>query len=114
MDFLKIDGHDVLVIHDEIDLPLGRLRGQWQGSAGGNNGVASIIENLGHGDFCRLRVGIGRPALKSQVVSHVLAPFSKDELEPIEASVARAVEGAQLFLEKGLDPMMQVVNKKEN
>ena len=114
IDFLKIDGRDVLVIHDEIDLPLGRLRGQWRGSAGGNNGVASIIECLGRDEFCRLRVGIGRPELKSQVVSHVLTPFGNDELEIIDSSMKRAVEGAELFLEKGLDPMMQLVNKKEN
>lgn len=112
LDFLKPDGRDVLVIHDDLDLPLGRIRGQWAGGSAGNNGVASIVERLGHPDFCRLRFGIGHPGRKSQVVSYVLSPFNQDELETAEREVERATDGAELFIEKGLDPMMQVVNKK--
>src|SRR5436190_3681677 len=57
MEFLKLAGEDTLVIHDELDLPLGRMKGQWAGSSGGHNGIASILECLGQPDFCRLRVG---------------------------------------------------------
>lgn len=114
LNFLKLDGRDVLVAYDELDLPLGRLRGQWSGGAGGHNGIGSLIESLGHPDFCRLRVGIGRPPLKSQVVSYVLSPFGEEQREPIEAAIERAVQALEIFIEKGLDPMMQVVNKKDS
>ena len=113
LDFLKLDGRDVLIVHDELDLPLARLRGQWDGGAGGHNGLASIIECTGHPDFCRLRVGIGRPPAKSQVVSYVLSPFPEPELEAVQGILNRAVQALEIFVEKGLDPMMQVVNKKD-
>ena len=114
LDFLKLDGRDVIIVYDELDLPLARLRGQWDGGAGGHNGIASIIEFVGHPDFCRLRVGIGRPPTKSQVVSYVLSPFQETELEEVKGAIDRAVQALEIFVEKGLDPMMQVVNKKDS
>lgn len=112
MEFLKIPGQDVLVIYDELDLPLGRLRGQWGGGSGGHNGIRSIAACLGHPDFCRLRIGIGRPALKTQVTGYVLSNFAKQESAQVEEFVDRAAEACQLFIKLGLDPMMQMVNKK--
>jgi PTH1 family peptidyl-tRNA hydrolase len=112
MEFLKLDGRDVLVVHDELDLPLGRFRGQWAGSSGGNNGIQSILERLGHPDFCRLRVGVGRPPAKSQVVSYLLSPFDEEEWKQVGDVVQQAAQAAEIFVEKGLDPMMQVVNKR--
>jgi len=112
MDFLKLAGEDTLVIHDELDLPLGRMKGQWAGSSGGHNGIASILENLGHSDFCRLRVGVGRPAAKHQVIRFVLSPFGSEELPLVKETVEKGLEAAQVFLKMGLDPMMQMVNRK--
>jgi len=112
IDFLKLEGDEVLVIHDELDLPLGRMKGQWAGSAGGHNGIGSILECLGHPNFCRLRVGIGRPALKHQVVRFVLSPFTPEERAKIELSVEKGLEAVKIFIKMGLDPMMQMVNTK--
>ncbi len=112
MEFLKIPGSDTMIVYDELDLPLGRLRGQWGGGSGGHNGIRSITTCLGHPDFCRLRVGIGRPALKTQVTSYVLSPFSKQEIPQVEATVDQAVKAVELFIKMGLDPMMQMVNKR--
>ena len=76
LDFLKLEGRDCLVIHDDLDLSLGRLRGQWAGGSGGNKGIASILEVLGHPDFCRLRVGIGRPPGRMDPAAYVLSANS--------------------------------------
>ncbi len=110
LDFLNLPEKDVLVIHDELDFSLGRLKGQWDGGAGGHNGIASIMEHLGHGNFGRLRVGIGRPHRKSEVTDYVLSPFFPEQIPRLEEALLRAVDGVEVFMEKGLDPMMQVVN----
>ncbi len=112
IDFLKIEGKNVLVLHDDLDLPLGRMRGQWAGSSGGHNGLDSIIENLGHPNFCRLRVGIGRPPYKKDVIPYVLSPFSAEEKKVVASEIKRGVEAVNVFLKMGLDSMMQIVNRK--
>ncbi len=113
MEFLKLDGNDLLVIHDELDLPFGRMKAQFSASAAGQRGVASIISAIGHQDFCRLRVGIGRPPRQGGGADHVLAAFSKEERQVLDEEVLpKAVEAVQTFLKMGLDPMMQMVNTK--
>src|SRR5262245_58476137 len=79
VDFLKLGGEDLLVIHDELDLPFGRMKAQFSASAAGQKGVASIIAALGHKDFCRLRVGVGRPPERQGGADHVLAAFNAEE-----------------------------------
>jgi PTH1 family peptidyl-tRNA hydrolase len=108
----KISGENFMVVHDDLDLPLGVLKAQWGAGAGGQKGVASIIEKLGHQNFCRLRIGIGRPFEKNRVVDYVLHPFAGDELPLAEEIIDRSVEAIQLFVKKGLDPVMQMFNRK--
>jgi PTH1 family peptidyl-tRNA hydrolase len=113
MDFLKVPGEDVLVIHDELDLPLGRFKAQWEAGPAGHNGVRSIIQRLGHQRFNRLRVGVGHPGRSGKVVSHVLSPFSEEELKILPEVIATGAESVKTFIEKGLDPVAQIVNRRE-
>jgi PTH1 family peptidyl-tRNA hydrolase len=93
---LHVGPPDVIVIFDDLDLPLGKVRVRLKGSAGGHNGVRSVIEALGTSDFRRVKVGIGRPATpghdKDEIVDHVLSPFYPDEMEIIEAACAEAAD----------------------
>ncbi|HKX11684.1 MAG TPA: aminoacyl-tRNA hydrolase [bacterium] len=112
--FLKLEGGDLMVIHDELDLPLGRMKAQRAASAAGQKGVASIIAAIGHHDFCRLRVGIGRPQAQGKGADHVLATFKGEEKRVFEEEIVPlALEGAETFVKLGLDPMMRIVNRKQ-
>jgi PTH1 family peptidyl-tRNA hydrolase len=97
----------ILVICDDLDLPFGTLRMRPAGGHGGNNGLRSIIATVGD-DFPRLRIGIGRPEFDS--VDHVLSAFTPDELIGLPGVVSAAADGAQRWLEEGIEPAMQFVN----
>lgn len=99
---LGLRTEDILVISDDIDLPVGKLRLRDRGSSGGHNGLRSIIEALGSEDFPRLRIGIGRPS-DDMVVSWVLGYFSPEEHRLIGKAVPLAVEALTLALARGLD-----------
>ncbi|MEO2068395.1 MAG: aminoacyl-tRNA hydrolase [Desulfurobacteriaceae bacterium] len=90
--FYKLQPQEVLVVYDDLDLPLGKLRLRLKGSSGGHKGVLSIEKHLGSREFPRLRIGIGRPLTKEEVVDYVLSPFGKDELPILEESLERAVD----------------------
>lgn len=83
---------DLILVFDDLDLPLGDVRVRMKGSSGGHNGVTSVIESLGTPDFRRVKVGIGRPEHKGQVSDHVLSGFDDDEREIIAKAVDEAVE----------------------
>lgn len=112
VNFLKLEPGDLLVVHDELDLPLGRMKAQRAAGPAGHQGVLSIVERLGHRDFNRLRIGVGHPGRQKEVNGHVLGPFSADEEKLLEETLDRAVEGVQLFIEKGIDATAQLVNKR--
>ena len=80
--FYKIENEDIIVIHDDIDLKLGALKFKRGGSSGGHNGLKSIDKHIGN-DYYRVRIGVGRPERKEDVVNYVLSDFSKNELECI-------------------------------
>jgi PTH1 family peptidyl-tRNA hydrolase len=82
----------LIVVYDDIDLPLGTVRVRMKGGSGGHNGMRSIIDALGTEDFRRVKLGIGRPASKAEVPDHVLAPFEADELAAVETAVATAAD----------------------
>jgi len=82
-DFYKIENENIIVIHDDIDLKLGALRFKRGGSSGGHNGLKSIDSLIGN-DYYRIRIGVGRPAEKKEVVNYVLSDFSEEELECIK------------------------------
>lgn len=108
----RLDPSDILAIYDDLDLPLGRIRLRAEGSAGGHNGVASLISVLGKG-FPRLRVGIGRPAGGADPVGYVLEPFEPQEHATVEDAINRAADGAESWLTQGLEPTMNVVNRRD-
>lgn len=83
---------DVILIYDDIDLPLGTVRVRMKGSHGGHNGVRSVIDALGTQDIKRVKVGVGRPDHRGDVPDHVLTSFEHDELPVVDAAVAEAVE----------------------
>jgi PTH1 family peptidyl-tRNA hydrolase len=86
----EADPRDLILVYDDLDLPLGTVRVRMRGSHGGHNGVRSVIEALGTEDIRRVKVGIGRPDRKDQVTDHVLAPFLPEELPELEAAVVAA------------------------
>ena len=84
--------HDLILVYDDIDLPLGTVRVRMKGSHGGHNGVRSVIEALGTTDIRRVKVGIGRPEHRSDVPDHVLTVFDPDELPTVDSAVAEAAQ----------------------
>jgi len=83
---------DLILVYDDIDLPLGTVRVRMKGSHGGHNGVRSVLERLGTSDVRRVKVGIGRPERKDDVVDHVLAEFDPDEHAAVDAAVEEAAD----------------------
>lgn len=92
MSFYKLDIEQLLVIHDEIDLPPGTVRYKTGGGHGGQNGLRDIINSLGSPKFSRLRIGVGHPGDKHKVVNHVLGRANKDEQLAIDSAIGRAVD----------------------
>jgi PTH1 family peptidyl-tRNA hydrolase len=112
--FFKIELPDLLVIVDEANLELGRLRARPSGSAGGHNGLKSVIGALGTADFARLRVGVGRGDARRDLADHVLAKFDPDERIEVAEAVGRAADAAELFVAEGIVPVMNRFNRKED
>jgi PTH1 family peptidyl-tRNA hydrolase len=103
---------DLIVIHDELDLPVGAVRVKVGGGHGGHNGLRSIIEHLGSSDFIRIRVGIGRPLPGVDSADYVLSPFLREELQSASAAVVRAAEAVSVILTEGPQVAMNIVNQK--
>jgi PTH1 family peptidyl-tRNA hydrolase len=113
--FYKVAPADLLVIHDELDLPFGRLQLKRGGGTGGHNGLTSIVERLGADDFARLRFGIGKPEgpnAKERVIGHVLHDFSAEERELLGPLLDRATEIAQGWVSMGLAEAMNRFNRR--
>ncbi len=102
---------DILIVYDEVDLPLGALRLRKLGSAGTHNGMKSVVERLGTDEVPRLRMGVGAEAAKGERVAHVLGKFRPDEREAIEQAIERAVDACMCFIKEGLDAAMNRFNK---
>jgi PTH1 family peptidyl-tRNA hydrolase len=101
---------DLVVVYDDLDLPLGRIRIRGTGGAGGHRGMKSVIERLERSDFVRLRFGIGRPGPGEGVVDHVLAPFSAAEEEALAPAIRRAAEALTMTLTHGVEAAMDRFN----
>ncbi|HHY37527.1 MAG TPA: peptidyl-tRNA hydrolase [Clostridia bacterium] len=101
---------NILVIHDDMDLPLGTLRLRLKGSSGGHRGLQSVLEGLGTESIPRLRVGIGRPPEGIDPKDYVLTEFGRDELDVFYEAVHRAADGVEIILRDGFEAAMTVLN----
>jgi len=109
--FYKIAPPDLLAIVDDVALPTGRLRVRRRGSAGGHNGLKSIIESLGTDEFPRLRVGVGRGDPRRDLADHVLSRIPAAERDALVAAVERAADAADTFIARGIEAVMNEFNR---
>ena len=112
--YFKIDVTDLLVVADDVNLPLGRLRARMRGSEGGHNGLGSIIAQLGTSEFARLRVGVGRGDTRRDLANHVLAGFEPGEQADIDRAIVRAADAAEMFATDGIVKVMNTFNRTED
>ena len=113
--FYKVAVEDILVIHDELDLPFGRLQLKAGGGTGGHNGLKSSVQSLGADGFIRLRFGIGKPEgpnAKERVAGYVLSNFDDGERRQLEEHIGRAVDMAETWVREGLASAMNRFNRR--
>lgn len=113
MRFFKLSVEDVVAVHDELDLPFGRLMLKKGGGSAGHNGLKSLTQHLGGPDYLRLRVGIDRPPASWDVADYVLSKFTGSEEAELDGVLDRVVEGVEAVLSKGAAAAMNAVNRKE-
>ena len=107
----ELDASQMLVVVDDFNLPLGRIRIRGSGSDGGHNGLASVIDELGTTDFPRLRIGIGPLPEGVEQTDFVLGDFEPDEIESVKKMIATASEAVTFYLRSGLDEAMSLYNQ---
>ena len=112
--YYRIDTPDLLIVCDDVNLPLGRLRVRGSGTEGGHNGLRSVAAMLGTIDYPRLRIGVGRGDLRRDMADHVLARFEPEEESGIEAAVARAADAVETWIDDGLAKTMNVFNRSDD
>jgi len=101
---------DLLVVVDEVALPFGRLRARARGSAGGHNGLKSVIARLGTTEFARLRLGVGRGDARRDLADHVLSKFEADEQSALGEFITRAADAAEMFAADDIAKVMNTYN----
>jgi PTH1 family peptidyl-tRNA hydrolase len=114
MTFYKVDAADVLVVVDDVNLEIGRLRARPSGSAGGHNGLKSIIALLGTTDFPRLRIGVGRGDARRDLADHVTGKIDQTERPIIDEAVGRAADAVETFITEGIVAVMNRFNRKDD
>ena len=108
--FYKVPLENLLIVYDDVDLPLGSLRLRPSGGSAGQKGVQSIIEHLGTDDFPRLRIGTGRPPGRKEAADYVLQDFPKDVADLLDQTLDRAVDAVLTYHQNGLDQAMNLFN----
>jgi len=101
-DYYKIDIEDIIVIHDDLDLPFGTVKFKVGGGHGGHNGLRSLDSHIGK-DYIRVRIGIGKPEDKSQVANYVLSNFSKEELNKLEGIITHTIKAIEALKSEEID-----------
>jgi len=112
-DFYQVDSSRIIVIHDDLDLPLGRTKIMINRGSGGHNGIRSLIDHLGGNDFVRIRIGIGRPDNLERVSDFVLSRFGQEEAEKVMEEFNRLEAGVRLVMEEGLSVAMNRINSEK-
>lgn len=113
LNFHKIPPQGLLVVHDDMDIPLGRIKIARSGGSGGHKGVDSIIETLGIQEFPRLKIGIGRPLPQQKPEHYVLEPFSLEERSILKETLKKAERAAEVIVRQGIETAMNLFNIKE-
>lgn len=111
IDSTSVNFHDILVVLDDTELPLGTLRIRARGSSGGHNGLQSIIDECGTEDIPRLRIGIGRPPENVELAEYVLQPFRIEERDLLERIIDKAVDGILCWIFEGIENAMNKFNR---
>lgn len=109
--FYKIPSEQMIVVHDELDFDLGDMKIKAGGGTAGHNGLDSIKTLTGSSDFLRIRIGIGKPDIKSKTVAHVLSPFNKEEMVLLNKTVERATDALVKMISGGTYSAMNMYNK---
>jgi peptidyl-tRNA hydrolase, PTH1 family len=109
--FYKMAPDEVLVVHDDLDLPVGQLRLRGNGSAGGHKGMEDVLRHLGTTDVPRLRIGIGK-VQRDATVEYVLSRFEPDERVVVEEAVCEAADAVECWVQRGLDTAMNQFNRR--
>jgi PTH1 family peptidyl-tRNA hydrolase len=112
IDWFKLSPESVLVVYDDLDLPLGKIRLRLSGSAGGHNGMKSIISHLGTQKFPRVRMGIGKNAGEQDTISHVLGKFSETEKPVINEVIYLVNDAIEVSLKQGIEQAMNLYNSR--
>ena len=102
---------DLIIVHDDIDLELGRIRIKRRGGDGGHKGIRSIREHLGTDEFLRVKVGVGRPRSSREVADYVLSPFDPQEQEQLKEALSKAVGAVKLLIQGEVDKAMNIYHK---
>ena len=108
INFYKIDNNNIIVIYDDISLEIGKLRIREKGSAGGHNGIKSIIANLSTDVFPRIKIGVGQP--KGDLVSHVLGRFNKEEAQDLKEVIEASIKAVEIIMKNGAKAAMNELN----
>ena len=112
MNWYKLDPEDLIVVHDDMDIPAGTIRIRKKGSAGGHNGIKNIILHLGHDTFQRIKIGVGEKPKGYDLADYVLGHFSGEELAIMKESLEKVCGAVELMLEGDVDAAMNQYNKK--
>jgi len=111
IEYFKIDAEDVIVFHDDLDIDFGKIKAKFGGSNAGHNGIASIDKFIGK-DYSRVRIGIGKPKVKSAVSDYVLKDFDEDEIQELKKIIDSITNSLTILLDKKLDLFSSTVNNK--
>ena len=113
-DYFQLEAKCLLIVHDDLDLPIGRIKVVTHGGTGGHKGIQSIIDYLHNSHFSRVKIGIGRPQYKETIEEYVLSPFYDDQKRIMEKTIHQAVLACRLFISDGVESVMSQVNRREN
>ena len=113
IDCYEIRTGNTLIIHDDLDLPLGRIKLVSRGSAGGHRGVQSVFNYLGSENIPRVKIGIGRPEYGEKIEDFVLSPFYKDEKIIIDDLIGKSIHACRIFIKEGITAAMNRVNSRK-
>jgi len=113
LEYSGADPSELIVVHDDLDLPFGKIRIKQRGGAGGHKGIASIVEGLGTDEFVRVKFGIGRPAFDMEASDYVLSRFGPEEKERLDDLLDQAAEAVESILSLGVEKAMNTFNKQD-